>query len=438
MISTPNTFATFALLVLIGTIWTACGPQIDPELEGTWLGLEVEEDDFIIWTFEFDDGQIEVHAEDMEVYVGSYSANTAANPRWASFQVEDSHVSDWEGETVHAIYEVDGDEAVLAANAPGDRDRPEDFEPSAQTRVFVLVRLDAIDDDDDDGIGDDDDVVGDDDDTVGDDDDVVGDDDDVVGDDDDVVADDDDVSDDDDDSEEPLPETPGGVSFDISFLASGGEGPGTADVLLEWTLLDDTQNQNELCSYTYGFEAEFAAIGSGQGDDFHPAIDTVLSFTSGMEMSGNCPPDYDDYAGGSDPAEAFEWFIDPLAVISCDGIASSAALGATQFIDDLYNAGMTDGTMASWCEEFGPTAQSAWGLGPIEGLWVYPRSSAYGAGSHNINYLPAPNGDIGGEGDDSWAVMGTVFATTANGYEPDLGLEGEYVAVPIWVFSFSS
>jgi hypothetical protein len=267
-----------------------------------------------------------------------------------------------------------------------------------------------------------------------------GDDDDVMASDDDFSADDDtsdDDTSDDDDVADGLPATPGGYMFDVSFAASGGGGPGTATVELIWTLFDDTQNQNQLCSYTYEYQAGYPAVAPEQGDDFYPEIDLVLSFESGELSETNCPSRYDEFVGADDPVAAVQWLIAPIAVITCDRIRSNPELGATQYIDDLYGAGMTDGTMLSWCDEFGPAAASTWDLGPIEGLWLKPSDSETGSGSYGVAHFAAPNGDIGGLGTcDSWSAMGTIFAVSSNPYEPAAGLEGGYVNIPIWIFSY--
>ena len=267
------------------------------------------------------------------------------------------------------------------------------------------------------------------------------DDDDFDPDDDDTTEgdDDDDTTEGDDDDDDTWPAAPGGMMLDVQFEATGGEGPGTATVDLIWTMMDNTQDQNLLCDYTYEFDAEYPAIAPGQGDDFYQFIDLALTFTEGTEIASNCPAEYDDYAGGADPVAAVEWFVSPLAIITCDLIATVPNLQDTQYIDDLYGAGMTDGSMNSWCVEFGPAAGGTWGLGPMEGLWVKPSDSSGGAGSYGIEYFPAPSGDIGGLGyADSWSAMGTLFAASSNAFEPAAGIEGEYVTVPIWVFGYSA
>jgi len=225
--------------------------------------------------------------------------------------------------------------------------------------------------------------------------------------------------------------------IDIAFEATGGAGPGTAFVEFVWTMLDDTQNQNQLCEYTYEYQAEYPAIGPNQGPDFAQSIDLPITFIAGFETGSTCPPAYDSYAADGDPVGAVEWFVNPVAIITCDIIASTPSLAATQYIDDLYGAGMTDGTLNSWCTEFGPAAAGTWGLGDMEGAWLKPSDSSNGAGSYGIEYYPAPNGDVGGEGMDSWSAMGTVFAASSNLWEPAYGLEGEYITVPIWVFGYN-
>jgi len=276
--------------------------------------------------------------------------------------------------------------------------------------------------------GDDDDVVGDDDDVVGDDDDVVGDDDDdAVDDDDDVVGDDDDA----------MPSEPGGCSFEVSFDAQGGAGPGTAEVELTWHMLDDASQQNIVCSYEFGFDASYPSISPNLGPDYHTFIDLAVTFESVSSSYDDCPADYDAYVGNGDPLGALQWLLNPLAVISCDLIDAIPNLASEQFIDDIYAVGMSDGTLGSWCDEFGPTAATAYGYGPMEGVWVKPADSAYGAGTYNVNYFEAANGDVGGLGYyDSWAVMGTLFADSSNAFEPGEGIEGGYTTVPLWVFSY--
>jgi hypothetical protein len=290
--------------------------------------------------------------------------------------------------------------------------------------------------DDDSQAGDDDDAVDDDDDAVDDDDDVVGDDDDdAVDDDDDAVDDDDDAVGDDDDA---MPSEPGGCSFEVFFDASGGAGPGTADVDLTWHMLDDASQQNILCSYQFGFDASFPSVSPNLGPDYHTFIDLAVTFDSLTSSYDDCPASYDEYVGNGDPVGALQWLISPLAVISCDLIQTVPNLSGEQFVDDIYAVGMSDGTLGSWCDEFGPIAETAYGFGPMEGVWVKPADSAYGAGTYNVHYFEAANGDVGGLGYyDSWAVMGTVFADSSNSYEPGEGIEGGYATVPLWIFSYN-
>jgi hypothetical protein len=234
------------------------------------------------------------------------------------------------------------------------------------------------------------------------------------------------------------PAQPGGCRFDVSFTASGGSGPGSANVSLTWTMIDSTQTQNELCAYEYAYNASYPEILPGLGDDYYPYIDLLITFTTGTELSSTCPEAYDEFAATADPIGAVEWFISPLALITCDQIDTVPDLAAEQYIDDLYSAGLSNGTLGAWCHEFGPIAETTWGYGPMEGVWIRPADSASGAMGYGINYFEAPNGDIGGLGTfDSWSAMGTVFADPSNPNEPAAGIEGDYVTVPIWVFGYS-
>jgi len=276
------------------------------------------------------------------------------------------------------------------------------------------------DDVSDDDIGDDD--IGDDD--IGDDD--IGDDD--IGDDD---IGDDDTGDDD---------APGGYYYDASFTFSGGEGPGDATLSLMQVLVDDPQSASpvQLCAYTYEFVGTYPAIAPAQGQDYYPYIDFVATFDTTTLSESSCPAEWDDqYAPVSDLDLWFEWFVDPTAMITCDIVATIPNLAATQLMDDFIGAGLTDGTLGSWCTEYGAlVAQSGYNL---EGVWARPMNSADGDYGVGLEYYAAQNGDVGGIGYfDSWAFFGFMYGDTTNTFEPAPGVEGDYVTDIFWVWTITA
>ena len=231
---------------------------------------------------------------------------------------------------------------------------------------------------------------------------------------------------------------PGGFHITASFDATGGSGPGTATVDLTLTLVDE-QTHDDLCEYTFRYTGTYPVLASAQGDDYYEYIDLVIDFTSGYFLQSDCPADFDDYVTLlSDPLGTVEWWLDPIAVITCDMVNAVPSLAATQFIDDLYGVGLTDGTLDSWCNEYGPMVEAGGSAGPMEGVWLRPADSSWGGGTFNIEYFTAPNGDIGGLGTyDSWCAMGFVHAEVANSYEPQAGISGVYELGAIWMWMFN-
>ena len=258
---------------------------------------------------------------------------------------------------------------------------------------------------------------------------------------DDDVDDDDSAGEADDDSaDDDSAAAPGGFRFEAAFTATGGIGPGTADVTVQWTMLDDTSADEpiELCAYTYSFAAEYPEIVPGQGDDYYPYIDAVVSFTSGEMTESDCSSEWDEqFAPIADPLAYMEWWLSPIAVISCDLIDSIPNLAATDYFEDPWDLGLSDASLSSWCNEFGPMVEQTGDTGPMEGVWLRPSSTAWGDYDIGLSYFDAPNGDIGSLGEfDAWSAMGFVYAHPDNPHEPIDGLEGDYVTDIIWVWSY--
>ena len=235
---------------------------------------------------------------------------------------------------------------------------------------------------------------------------------------------------------------PGGLYFDITMFAQGGAGPGTATTTVEWIMVDDiyAEVRIDLCSYTYNLSGTFEAVGVGQGDDYYEYIDEVVWFDTVQSATSTCPESLDDvYAPITDPLDdpnvSLAWWINPFAIISCDLVNSDPHLAETPFLDDVWSLGLTDDTLGSWCNDYGPLAAAT--SGQLEGLWVRPSDSSTGNQGIGVEHLPAINGDVGGLGlYDSWSVMGFFHADTTNPNEPVEGLEGMYSPFPLWIWSY--
>jgi len=277
----------------------------------------------------------------------------------------------------------------------------------------------------------------------GDDDDVS--DDDVADDDvaDDDVSDDDvsddDVSDDDVSDDDTGSDAPGGYYFDASFSFTGGEGPGDATLDMMQIMVDDPQatSPTQLCAYTYQFVGTYPAIAPSQGDDYYPYMDLVATFDTTTLAESSCPAEWDDqYAAVSDLDNWFQWFVDPAGFITCDIVAQIPNLAATQLMDDFIGAGLTDGTLGSWCTEYAALVQQS-GYN-LDGVWVRPMNTTEGDYGVGLEYYPAQNGDVGGAGYyDAWAFFGFMYGDTTNTYEPAAGVEGDYITDIFWVWTVS-
>ena len=237
---------------------------------------------------------------------------------------------------------------------------------------------------------------------------------------------------------------PGGFRFETTLIATGGPGPGTASATYRWIMVDDIYAEVplDLCYYTYDLTGTFPEVGIDQGDDYFTSIDEIVEFDSVTSVISTCPDSLDDvYAPVSDPLGdanlGMDWWLNPMAIISCDLVNSDPVLASTQFLDDVWGLGLSDGTFYSWCNTYGPYMQSYGYYGELEGLWVRPSDSSNGDYGLGLNYLPAPNGDIGGLGVyDAWSVMGFFHADLTNASEPTEGLEGLYAPFMLWIWSY--
>ena len=258
------------------------------------------------------------------------------------------------------------------------------------------------------------------------------DDDTVPTDDDDTIwtpTDDDDATDDDDDDDDDeWPALPSTMQIEVQFWAEGGTTGGEA--LVAFDVLFGDEDAQHLCTVGFEFEAVYS-YGGGQGDDFWPYIDEVVTWTGGGEVANGCPPKWTLYHG--DPVEEFRWGFHPMAFVSCDAMWADGTLDGYLLAEEaVMPLPVGDGTFADFCSTGGWEAQSAFGTGPVEGIWLTPGYEDQMDPLGEFGYFEPPSqAQV-----DVWLLMGLLMADASNTAEPLEGLEGDYVAIPLWVWAF--
>lgn len=255
-----------------------------------------------------------------------------------------------------------------------------------------------------DGTGDDDDTTG----TPSDDDDTIG-------------------TADDDDDDDYWPEWPTTMQIGMTLWAEGVEG---GEVHVTFDVIFEDGHAAHLCSVEFEFEADYS-YGRAQGDDFWPYIDEVVTWTDGEEVANDCPPNWTVYHG--DPVEEFRWNFHPMAFVSCDAVWQDDTLAGYLAAEE---AGLPilvgDGTFADLCSIGGWEAQSLLGSGPVEGVWLIPGYEDQMETLGEFGYFEPPSTTHV----DVWLLMGLLMADASNSFEPLTGLQGDYVAMPLWVWGF--
>ncbi len=222
---------------------------------------------------------------------------------------------------------------------------------------------------------------------------------------------------------------PWGYTMGLGFDASGGASGGAATVRFDYNQIND--DYATICTTSFQFSATYS-YGTGQGNDFWSYTDSTITWTSGGELSDECPEDWAVHSG--DPLSEFEWRWYPHAFVSCDQVASDATLAATYLgIDDAGGLQATTGTFEDYCSNVGPIWQSGSGTGPIDAIWLIHGTlgslDALGTWGY---FTPASHDNV-----DYWFLMGLLMADYNNPNEPVTGFEGEYVGIPFWIWIYA-
>jgi len=226
-----------------------------------------------------------------------------------------------------------------------------------------------------------------------------------------------------------VPETPYGMSFSAGINATGGAAGGAATVVYDHSMVDD--EYNEVCSFSVLFDSTYT-YGAPQAIDFWESIDEVVEWDSGTEQSNTCPEYWDAYSDNL--VTAYMWWLNPMAFVSCDQVDTDETLANTLLgIDYAGNLPVTNGVFSEFCDDVGDLFQSYYYTGPVEGIWLMPTTEGAFAGNGTFGYFPAQ----GGIHVDVWAWLGMILATSSNPNEPIEGLEGDYLAIPYWLFIYS-
>ena len=204
------------------------------------------------------------------------------------------------------------------------------------------------------------------------------------------------------------------LRYDYSFDVDGDQ----TSLRLDVRVMDEAREV--LCTYPIEFQATYAG-GDDQGGTLWTSIDGTLTMTSATDPgTTDCGPEY-GLPYHDSPASLIELW-SPLAFYSCD-VASTDE----DFLGD-DPTGSTDGTFAQYCNVLGPGLATIEHLGPIEAIWLAPGVEGQMDGLGDYSYLP------GADGETYWILWGFVFATQDNESEPQIGLSGSYVTMPMWLF----
>ena len=222
---------------------------------------------------------------------------------------------------------------------------------------------------------------------------------------------------------------PFGYQVGLRFEASGGTIGGPATVWFDYNRLNSSYDT--ICTTSFQFNATYS-YGTGQSNDHWSYTDSTLIWTSGGEISDECPADWAVYT--SDPVSEWNWLWHPHAFVSCDQVASDAALAATFLgVDDAGGLQATTGTFDDYCNNVGPTWQSGTGTGAIDAIWLTHGTLGSLDALGSWGYFTPPSHDHV----DYWFIMGLLMADYYNPNEPGGGFEGEYVGIPFWIWIYA-
>ena len=107
------------------------------ELEGTWLGNEVDYPE-ADWTCIVAGDRLAVSSTSGEYLDGTFSLNVGANPKELDYLIAEP--PELAGLTALGICDLEGDSVTIAFNAPGNPARPMDFNTGGSSRVFMFTR----------------------------------------------------------------------------------------------------------------------------------------------------------------------------------------------------------------------------------------------------------------------------------------------------------
>jgi len=222
---------------------------------------------------------------------------------------------------------------------------------------------------------------------------------------------------------------PYGFMLEVSLTATGGDQGGAAVVDYQHVMIDD--EYTEVCRINFEFEADYT-YGPAQSDDVWESVDELVTWTGGGETFNSCPETWAIYE--TDPVDEWLWASHPMAFVSCDQVAADEDLAATFLGEDNQGYLPTlDGTFADYCDNVAPQYASSVGAGPAEGIWLMTGED--GAldvlGSWGY-FAPTDTTNV-----EVWLLLGLLFADSANGNEPVLGLDGDYLALPLWLWIYS-
>ena len=130
----------FVVAVVLGGCGYGGGGGTLTELEGSWLGYEVDgypgDWSFIITGTHLD----ATGAATGEWYNGTMTLNTTTDPKHMDVTIEECDYQEFIGKQSLGIYTLEGDILTMASNGPGDTTRASSFVPGQGARVFIFTK----------------------------------------------------------------------------------------------------------------------------------------------------------------------------------------------------------------------------------------------------------------------------------------------------------
>ena len=133
-----NRIRSFFIVILFSLTVFACSTPV--ELEGTWLGYEIENPRWE-WTLTIQRDRFALACEEGDIWYSGHlelNANCARNKM--DLEIHETSIPSCSGKTSFGIYEMEAETLLLVASRPGDGLRPWTFEETRSSVALVFEK----------------------------------------------------------------------------------------------------------------------------------------------------------------------------------------------------------------------------------------------------------------------------------------------------------